>query len=253
MAVRRSRASSKRGKASLSEQAVFYVRAKLLRGELRSGDLLEECLLESQFRLSREQILQVFEQLALEDVLEAAPDGKFRVREFTDRDIYDAVELQSVLEGAAARLAAMRLESLSDLKTIRSCHTRMVALIKRHKSSPRFWTQPSEDLIVYSRLNAGFHQGLIDLSKSRLIAAAAERIHAIPFSSPAAITIPVGSEDIPQIAMEQHAGILDAIARRQPELAERLARQHALAALRNLELDLEGRRHGEEKKLKIAK
>ena len=229
------------------------MRAKLLRGELRSGDPLEECLLGWQFKFSPEQLLEVFERLAREGVVETVPDGKYRVREFTDRDIYDAIELKSVLEGTAARLAATRLESLGELKAIRSFHTRMVALIQRHKSSPRFWTQPSDDLILFSRLNAGFPQGLVDLSKSRMIESAVERIHAIPFSLPSALTIPVGSEDIPQIAMEQHAGILDAIARRQPDLAERLTRQHALAVLRNVELAREGEGHGEEKKIKIAK
>ena len=236
---KRSTTSAKQPKNS-GEEALLFLRAQLLRGEILPGAPLKENDLAGKASLPVDQIRQAFQMLTMEGLVERSASGKYRAREFSDRDIYDAIELQSVLEGTAARLGAMRLRRTSELNKIRHYHREMCKMINRRKASPQFWSKPSRDLIRYAELNVGFHEALVDLAKSRMISSAAERIHAIPFSSPRSVTIAAGSEDIPGIAMEQHGAIIDAIAQRQPEVAERLARQHVLLILRNVELDLEG-------------
>jgi GntR family transcriptional regulator, vanillate catabolism transcriptional regulator len=249
---KRAATAAKQPKTSQSEQALLFVRAQVLRGELHPGEPLAELDLAAQAHLSVDHIRQAFHLLAMEGLLQRCANGKYITREFSDRDIYDALELQSVLEGAAARLAAMRFRKASELKPIRLCHDQMCKMIKDHQASPSFWSKPSRDLIRYARLNASFHQALVNLAQSCIISSAVERIHAMPFSSPRSVTIPVGSEDIPAIAMEQHGAIIEAIADRQPDVAERLARQHVLLALRNVELDLEGMRLSKNKASRIA-
>ena len=219
--------------------AILVLRARLFRGEFRAGEHLHEATLASELSLSKREIPLILEHLILEGLIEVSPAKHLVVRDFTDRDIYDVIELQSVLEGTAARFAAARLAHPSELRTIRTCHEKMVALINKHRSSPRFWAKPSPDLVSYSRLNGAFHNALVDMAKSPSLKSAVERIRTIPFASPMSVTIQAGSEDIPKIAMQQHGAIIDAIEKHQPELAERLARQHALMALRNVELNLE--------------
>jgi len=239
MPVRPSQRQKKHPESLKAEMAILVLRAKLFRGEYRPGEQLQEATLASELSLPKRDIHGIFEQLTIEGLVEVSEAKHFVVRDFTDRDIYDVIELQSVLEGTAARFAAARVSHPSELRTIRTCHQKMVALINKHRSSPRFWAKPSPDLVSYSRLNGAFHNALVDMAKSPLLKSAVERIRTIPFASPMSVTIQAGSEDIPKIAMQQHGAIIDAIEKHQPELAERLARQHALMALRNVELNLE--------------
>jgi len=77
----------------------------------------------------------------------------------------------------------------------------------------------------------------VDLAKSPMLRAVVERIYAIPFASPAA-PVPVSGRDIMPLAIEQHHEIILAIESKDGPLAERLTREHALVARRNLEIAL---------------
>jgi GntR family transcriptional regulator of vanillate catabolism len=66
-----------------------------------------------------------------------------------------------------------------------------------------------------------------------------ERVYAIPFASPVApVPVPVAGRDIMPLAIEQHHEIILAIESKDGPLAERLTREHALVARRNLEIPL---------------
>src|SRR5438552_9847387 len=93
---KRSTTSAKQLKSSQSEEALLFLRAQLLRGEILPGTPLKEVDLAARAHLPVDQIHQAFQMLTLEGLVERSASGKFRAREFSDRDIYDAIELQSV-------------------------------------------------------------------------------------------------------------------------------------------------------------
>jgi GntR family transcriptional regulator of vanillate catabolism len=94
----------------------------------------------------------------------------------------------------------------------------------------------------YVRLNESFHFGLMRLAKSPMLERSLKHLNTLPFAGPsklvfARVTAPQGSKLLGQGHQEHHA-ILDAIASKQPALAEQLARDHVALTRHNLEAAL---------------
>ena len=58
--------------------------------------------------LSAQTVSVIMRELEEEGLLELIPSGGFSVKAFSERDIYDAIEIRGTLEGLAARLCAER-------------------------------------------------------------------------------------------------------------------------------------------------
>jgi GntR family transcriptional regulator of vanillate catabolism len=144
-------------------------------------------------------------------------------------DVWDGIELRGVLEGTAARLAAERLSSRTELDVIRAFQARMDEI--RHPTADSF--------ALYMDLNEAFHSAVVDLAKSPLLRRSIEHVKALPFASPSALVFArtklPGAAEMVVIGREQHHAILEAVERRQGTRAEALAREHAQLSRRNLE------------------
>src|SRR5712671_514302 len=90
----------------------------LLRGDFQPGERVSELPLVARLGVSRTPIRLALDRLANEGLLEIAPTGGFVVRAFTLTDVYDTIEMRGVLEGAAARLAAERLQDRRELSKL---------------------------------------------------------------------------------------------------------------------------------------
>jgi len=221
---------------SQTGRAVLSLRELLIQGEFSPGEHLSELQLVSRLGVSRTPIKQALSRLAHEGLLEAAPFGRFRVREFTIDDVWDAIELRGVLEGTAARLAAERLSGGGELDEIRHLQARMDGIT--HTTLDTFG--------VYTDLNEAFHAALIGLAKSAMLRRSIEHVKTLPFASPSALVfarskLPQAAEMI-IVGQEQHHAILEAVEHRQGTRAEALAREHAQLSRRNLELALSDER-----------
>ena len=96
--------------SSQTGRTVLNLREMLLRGDFQPGERLSELPLVARLGVSRTPIRLALDRLANEGLLEIVPTGGFVVRAFTLTDVYDAIEMRGVLEGAAARLATERLQ-----------------------------------------------------------------------------------------------------------------------------------------------
>src|SRR5437016_5224779 len=196
------------GTGSQNSRAVLNLRELLLRGEFQPGERLSELPLVAKLGVSRTPIRLALERLAQEGLLEPVPGGGFVVRSFTLSDIWDAIEMRGVLEGTAARLAAERLESASELNAIRTYSAEMDAFVPPNEDSfPR-----------YLDLNEAFHAAVVDLAKSSMLRRALDHVFALPFASPSALVfarlrLPRAAE-IVAIGQEHHHGIVEAIENR---------------------------------------
>src|SRR5215204_3076184 len=149
------------------------MRELLLRGEFRSGERLREIPLAARLKVSRTPLRLVLDRLEQEGLLTARPTGGFVTTEFSVRDIHDAIEARGVLEGAAARLAAERLERSDELDPLRRCIGRIDRLLQH-------WTSGTESLARYITLNEEFHDLVLSLAKSPPLRRSVERANAFP-------------------------------------------------------------------------
>ena len=214
------------------ERAVLRLRELILRGEFEAGERVSEAPLTSRLGVSRTPIRLALERLAHEGLLEPYPTGGFVVRRFTLGEVFDGIEVRGLLEGAAARMAAERLENESELAALRSIQEEMDA-----PGEPMSETFPD-----YLAMNDRFHEEVLRLAKSEPLRHGLDRLVSAPLTSrPALVSLHTKfpeATDIFIIGRDQHLRIIEAISRRQGSRAESIAREHALIARRALELAL---------------
>lgn len=231
-AVRKIAAGNESRSASQTERATLALREMLVRGQLRPGEKIREVPLSAQLNISRIPLHLALERLANEGFLETLPKRGFRVQRFSVEDINDAIEVRGVLEGAAARLAAERLKDPLALGQMREISREILILVRRSKMTMEGYTR-------YIDLNARFHSALLDISGSRMLRRAIERVCCLPFASPSAfVNRQYMSTDLRElflISADQHCEIVEAISNREGMRAENLAREHARVARRNFE------------------
>src|SRR6202142_2016804 len=119
--------------SSQTARAVLSLREMLVQGRFRPGERIREVPLASGLKVSRLPLHLALERLAHEGVLEIRPTRGFVVQRFSTEDIYDAIELRGLLEGAAARLAAERFKHVTELATLQATSIEIMTLIRRAK------------------------------------------------------------------------------------------------------------------------
>ena len=213
-------------------RTVLQLREMILGGAFGPGERVSEAPLTARLGASSTPIRLALERLAHEGLLDPYPTGGFVIRRFTLDDVWDGIEIRGVVEGAAARLAAERLNHDLELEALRRRQHEMDAL-----------GEPSADTLPrYLELNDRFHDEVLRLAKSATVRRALERLLSIPLVSRQALVslqtrFPEAS-DIFVIGRDQHLRIIDAIAKRQGTRAESLAREHADISRRALEFTL---------------
>jgi GntR family transcriptional regulator of vanillate catabolism len=211
------------------ERVALALRGMILRGDFAPGTRLAELSLVPLLQASRTPVRLALERLAHEGLLEPQPTTGFRVRAFAVEDIFDAIEIRGVLEGTAARFAALRLSDDDDVRVLREHYEQAVGLLPM--TLDRF--------IRYIELNERFHAELWRLAKSPMLRQAIMRHVTLPFVAPGALVFRQEDAQAAQadavIALEHHRTIVDAIARRDGARAESVAREHAQVARRALE------------------
>jgi len=213
-------------------RAVLALRELILKGELSPGDHLSEPQLVARLGVSRTPVREALSQLAHEGLVYTTTTGRYKVCEFSIRDVRDAIEVRGVLEGTAARLAAERLIKTEELESIRGVQARLDAI-----------EQITVDTFgAYMELNESFHSELVRLANSAMLRRSIEHVKTLPFASPSALVfarskLPRAAELI-IVGQEQHHALLQAVERRQGTRAEAVAREHAQLTWRNLEMSL---------------
>ena len=220
---------------SQTTRALLQLRELLLDGEFEPGERLAELQLVERLGVSRTPVRLALASLEHEGLVQALDGGGYVVREFTRRDIDDAIELRGVLEGTAARLAAERGVGRAVLGRMRACAEQMEAVVHERDGSV-------ESFMDYVELNELFHARLVECAQSPVIEHAIERAVSLPFASPSAFVLAQAglerSREILLVALNHHGALLDAIERRQGSRAEDVAREHARLASQNLDVAL---------------
>ena len=88
---------------SQTVKALLSLRELILSGELRAGRTHLRAAIVDRLGVSRTPVRTALVRLAEEGLLEPIPSGGFAVKAFTERDIFEALEIRGALEGLAAR------------------------------------------------------------------------------------------------------------------------------------------------------
>jgi GntR family transcriptional regulator, vanillate catabolism transcriptional regulator len=226
------------GAVSQTLKAQLALRDLILNGGLKPGERISELSMVDQLGVSRTPVRLALVRLEEEGLLEAIPSGGFSIKAFSERDVFDAIEIRGSLEGLAARLAAERGASGSDLASIRDCLSELDTVVERHLGeTPSF--------PAYVELNARFHNLLLDLADSPPLTRQLERAVTLPFASPSAFVMV--QAELPEarvvltVAQDHHRCVVDAIEAREGARAEAIMREHARLASRNLRYALRDR------------
>jgi GntR family transcriptional regulator of vanillate catabolism len=224
--------------ASQTVKALLELRELILGGELRPGDRISELAIVERLGVSRTPVRTALVRLAEEGFIEEIPSGGFAVKGFSERDVFDAIDLRGLLEGMAARLAAERSLSTGDLAPIRDVLAATDALIAEAGDNEEFFSG-------YVALNGRFHEMLWALSDSPVVVRQIERVSALPFASHNGFVMAQSAageaRTILAVAQDQHRCVVDAIEAREGARAEALMREHARLASRNLRTVLRNR------------
>jgi GntR family transcriptional regulator, vanillate catabolism transcriptional regulator len=218
-----------RDSASQVSRATLGLRDLLLRGVLRPGQRIAEIPLSEKLGVSRTPLRLAFERLEHEGLVKQLPHSGFTPSEFSLTDIWDAIETRGILEGAAARLAAERLQNPAQLETLRRINSEMDDIS----------TIDFESFTRYLDLNEAFHLYILGLADNQALRRALEQVCKVPFAAPSSRvllpkTLP-GSKEILPIAKEHHRGLIEAIEHGEGARAEGLGREHSRLTRRNLE------------------
>jgi GntR family transcriptional regulator of vanillate catabolism len=218
--------------AGLSQtvKAQLRLRELIVGGALPPGRRIAELALVERIGVSRTPIRMALVRLQEEGLLEALPSGGFVVKDFSEDDIHDAIELRGTLEGLAARLAAERGVSPVLVAQARDCLERIDALLSGPELTDATFT-------VYVEQNGRLHDLLAEMSGSTLVQRQLERVKTLPFASPNGFVfagdLSQRSRDSLVVAQAQHRVMLEAIVRHEGSRAEAVMREHARNAHQN--------------------
>ena len=177
---------------------------------------LDERRLSEGLGISRTPIREAMTVLEQEGFVRTRPRrGIFVVRK-TKREIVEIITVMAALESMAARLAAERAAD-AEIAGLRR-------LMAEFRAEP-YGAEQAGRLAEYSDANITFHQAIIKMSGSALIGEMTENLF-IHMRAIRKITIHQENRAVRSIT--DHFRIIEALEGRDPELAERLAREHTL-------------------------
>jgi DNA-binding GntR family transcriptional regulator len=180
---------------------------------------LDERQLALDLGVSRTPIREAISRLEQEGFVRIVQrKGVFVVRK-TKREIVDLITVWAALEGMAARLVTQRADQ-GEVATLR----RLFASFENDQLRAR--------IDEYSETNLKFHQQIIRMSGSELIGQLAENL----FAHVRAVRMrAIGDNNRVEQSIIDHMHIIEALEKRDADLAERLVRQHALDLAAHIE------------------
>ncbi|MFJ4293014.1 GntR family transcriptional regulator [Cupriavidus sp. NPDC089707] len=201
--------------ASLRDQAYAMLRQAIADADIyQSHDeiRLDERVLSEAMGVSRTPIREAMTLLEQEGFLRTVPRRGIYIMRKTKREIVEMIQMWAALESMAARLAT---QNASDQE---------IAQLRRMFDSFRDST-PAEHIEEYSDANIAFHQAIVQLSRSQIIM---DTIRNIFIHVRAIRKMTISQSDRAARSIVDHLRIIEALEKRDTELAERLVRQHSL-------------------------
>ncbi|WP_322030979.1 GntR family transcriptional regulator [Paraburkholderia sp. J76] len=200
---------------SLRDQAYAMLRQAIADADIyqsRDEIRLDERVLSESLGVSRTPVREAMTLLEQEGFLRMVPRRGIYIVRKSKREIVEMIQMWAALESMAARLA-----------TIHATDEEIARL--RHMFDDFRDSTPAEHIAEYSDANIAFHQAIVELSRSQIIL---DTIKNIFVHVRAIRRMTISQSDRASRSIVDHLRIIEALEKRDTELAEKLVRQHSL-------------------------
>jgi len=198
---------------SLSERAYEAIKESLLKADvtqIKNEDRIDERGMSESLGISRTPLREAINRLVIEGFLKVVPRKGIYVVKKTKKEVIEILLVRAVLEGMAARLATKYVTEKQIQKM-------------RGLFSPFGESNKEERLLKYSDANIEFHELILKISQcGKLIEMAGnvfDHIRWIRFRT-------IVYEDRFENMQKEHFAIIDALEKRDADLAEKIMRVH---------------------------
>ena len=204
---------------SLTSLVQRELERRILGGELPPGAKLNEADLAAELRVSRGPVREAFRALDQTGLVRTEKNRGVFVRQVSLEEANEIYEVRAALEGLIGRLAAKRIQP-AQVEKIRAVVKKMHAVGK------------SRDAAAYYPLNVQFHDLLVEAAGNRTLATNYRRV-VNELDLYRRETIARSAENIP-VSTRDHEAIVNAVARGDEKLAERLLFEHVIISRERL-------------------
>jgi DNA-binding GntR family transcriptional regulator len=213
----------------LVDRLAATIQARVLSGEIPSGERLKQETLASEFGVSRTPVREALRKLQSSGLVTVEPNRGAVVRGPNARDVREAYAVRAELEAFAAETAVTHIRDaqLDRLREAEQLFRRSIADLvdDRKRGVVRHWSTESE----WEQANNLFHQVIQEASGNRYLVASITFVHQ---SFPRDLTWSALSQNshLLEENVEQHHRVLAALERRDAAAARREMHRHVLAA-----------------------
>lgn len=206
-------------KYSLRGRVYKKIREDILSGVYHENEELKENAIGQELGVSRTPVREALRQLELEGLVTMIPNKGAYVTGITSKDIHDIYTIRSYLEGLCAKWACehiteAQIEALEEVLYLSDFHARRSHFEQLVELDNKF-----HDLIysasgskILNHVLSDFHQYV-------------ERVRKITLAMPSRAAK----------SNKEHAAIVDAIKKRDGQLAEALAHEHIINTIKNMD------------------
>lgn len=207
-------------KFPLRDKVFNKLRDDILSGKYKVNEELKEVALGNTLGVSRTPVREALRQLELEGLVTIIPNKGAYVKGITEEDIHDIFVIRTYLEGLCAKWACRHAtqEELDSLDEI--------ICLAEFNATKNKYEQMAE-------LDSRFHQTLYDACGSKMLRHVLRDFHQYVESVRKQT---LSRSERACAAIEEHKRILEAIKKRDEELAEKLSNEHILTTMENLRI-----------------
>ena len=204
----------------LAERVYQALRSAIINCQLRPGEPLQEARLVRELGVSKTPVREGLVRLAETGLVTSTPFRGYAVSEVTPEDVREISQLRAVLEGLAAREAALRLtdQQLHELEELASLSSQQVV---------------EGDASDAAELGLAIHVAIYENCGNTRLRVSIERLD--DEFDRMRVLAGVPSDRRPE---EEHAAVVAALCTRDPDRAESVLRAHVIHVFDHLQRDL---------------
>ncbi|WP_026582079.1 GntR family transcriptional regulator [Bacillus sp. J33] len=139
---------------ALSNHIAEHITEQIIKGELVPGEKLIEHIYAEEYGTSRAPVREAIYLLSIEGLVERIPRKGAVVKDYTENEIYDLLEIRVMLE-------SMAIDRINRNGIDKNGLEKMSLLLDTMKNVT--------DIHQYTQLNHSFHTALVEMSKSETI------------------------------------------------------------------------------------
>lgn len=205
---------------TLGEQAYRKMRQMIVCGELSAGQWLRKRAMASKLQMSATPILEAIRRLEFEGLVQTEPQWGSRVRIFSVPEIFELANMRVMLEALVARFCAERLTSQQIARLTETA--RKVDALDQGFEDPHVARQRGP--LAPATEDAAFHLALASEASLPLVHREIERLQVLKATC-RMFLLPAPRTSV------THEHIMQAIATRDPQIAEDAMRRHIQASI----------------------